>query len=283
MKKSCFLSFMLALMLALCACNSVDVDDALGLSGVSKDAIEGVSEYHQNAPETNPALLFENPAIGIGLIFPHEWEGKYTITTNFFNGGVNFSVFHTATLELFQERGYQEGGLLFWVDRQSTQNDLSIYNELGRLMLQTEDFAFFMRTPTDVQYDDSDPLPRQSIEYRELYDYENGLSLLWAIADSAFPVSLMEQPPAMPDTMTDEWLLDRVKSIQPTPGFTENAEEITFRIKGMASFSGEWWARVTAYIDAIDGYMPVTDYFVNADGIVYIGHINELNEAEFYE
>jgi len=56
-------------------------------------------------------------------------------------------------------------------------------------MLETDDYGYFLRTPTGVEYDESEPEPWQTTEYKALqYDSD----LIEQIIASAYAVPILE-------------------------------------------------------------------------------------------
>jgi hypothetical protein len=147
-------------------------------------------------PVDKPATLtdsseeaYENEITAVGIVFPLEYIGKYTIIQHSID---SFSVYHTATYELMKEKDpKREYGTLFWIYRMelasTSEEDIGIMNELAIPLFKTDEFAYYMRMPTGADYDESDPEPWQTTEYKDL-SYNNH-ELIVRIAESAYPLS----------------------------------------------------------------------------------------------
>ena len=114
--------------------------------------------------------VYENAATGIGIVFPSEYIGKYTI----FQSNVDmFSIFHNATHTLFKEKDPDsERGALFSIEKWpiSAQEDIAHMNETAIPLFQTDEFEYFLKqsTPMDCYTDDMENLATK--EYIALYD-----------------------------------------------------------------------------------------------------------------
>jgi len=103
-------AFIITLICVACALDSPSVQNA--------DTPPQTPEEIPIAQEVDSSLRYEYTAIGIGIVFPPEYEGKYTIETNFSSDAGSFIVYHTPTMELMAENGYGSTlGTLFWVYR----------------------------------------------------------------------------------------------------------------------------------------------------------------------
>ena len=113
--------------------------------------------------------VYQNAALEIGLVFPPEYTGKYTIIQH---EGAGFAVVHTATNELLRDK-YPDTvmGTLFEIERwHISYGEETIRNLTASAipLFQTGENFFFLRRPTGVEYDQSTPEPWQTTEYKSL-------------------------------------------------------------------------------------------------------------------
>jgi|GEM_PF-3895703 len=178
-----FAAFFMASICVACALSTPNI--------LAADTPPKTPEEIPLAQVADSVLRYEYPAIGIGIVFPPEYEGKYTIETKFSPDAGSFIVYHAPTMELMAENGYGSTlGTLFWVYR-TTKADDEVYQvakELGRFMLETDEYGYFLRTPTGVEYDGSEPEPWQTTEYKALQDDD----LIEQIIASAYAVPILE-------------------------------------------------------------------------------------------
>jgi hypothetical protein len=90
--------------------------------------------------------------------------------------------------------------MLFLIQRYPTANGEAIRNlsELGRLILRTEDYAWFMRLPTGVEYDESQPEPWQTAEYKTLCSED----MITKIIAGAYALETVETPEVLSSPKT---------------------------------------------------------------------------------
>lgn len=132
--------------------------------------------------------VYENTETGIGIVFPQEYAGKYTIFQ--YDVGM-YSVFHNATFELFKEKDPDSyRGVLFSIEKWSiaAEEDIAYMNEAAIPLFQTDEFAYFLRQPTPMDcYEDEMENPATK-EYIALYADD----MINKIAESAYPLVEME-------------------------------------------------------------------------------------------
>ena len=148
---------------------------------MQKSALEDTVKSDMTSIETS-GEFYENEAVGIGLVFPPEYIGKYTI----FQSDVSaYSVFHNATHALFKDKDpCSERGALFTIEKWpiSSQADIDYMNEVATPLFQTTEFAYYLRGSMDCYTSDMENPATK--EYLTLYSYD----LISKIAASAYPL-----------------------------------------------------------------------------------------------
>ena len=161
-------AIILAALFTICLISCTNQNDPVG------DITTNVTQAAKTIGE-----VYENDSLQMGLTFPKEYIGKYTIIQLDVDC---FSVFHTASYELSKENESKEEnskvlGYLFGIERWplSDEDDIRNMNELASVtpLFQANDYAYFLRRPTRIEYDESAPEPWQTAEYKLLSS--NGL------------------------------------------------------------------------------------------------------------
>ena len=169
-----FTAFVLTLAFCVSSCDQtemhpVDVEASYNSSfaRIVEDKLDSMTEV---ALPTEPsALLYVNQRLGFTIEFPVEWAGLITLEEEYDlphrNGGNCITIYHRETLE-------KEGnnGALFFIDCYPgtwPKDDPPVMAGVSQLALQTEDFAVFVRCPSDVQFSESDE--ELATRYKKLY------------------------------------------------------------------------------------------------------------------
>jgi hypothetical protein len=195
MRRKIFISAALvAAAIALTACSARNEEAASKPPSANPPvAVDKTTDETAN-PADPPGEVYENGAFGIGIVFPPEYAGKYTILQSDAN---SYAVAHTATRQFFMEKNptNDSRGLLFVIERRPLSDEEAInnLNELATPLCQTDEYAYFLRRPTDVEFDEDKENPATK-EYRTLYTD----ALLDKIAASAYPL-----PNGQTDATTD--------------------------------------------------------------------------------
>lgn len=169
-----FIVLVLPLVFCISSCtqaeiHSVDVEASSG-SSVSRIVEDELDNTTGIALQTeSSALLYVNQRLGFTIEFPVEWAGLITLEEEYDlphrNGGNCITIYHRETREL--EGG---NGALFFIDCYPgtwTEDDPPVVAGESKLALQTENFAVFVRSPSDVQFSESDE--ELAARYKELY------------------------------------------------------------------------------------------------------------------
>ena len=138
-------ALLMALLLSLSACSS-------------GQPAQEPAQKQLSLPESSSAVLYVNQKLGFSMELPLDWMGQIEITEEYDlphqNGGSCITFYHKQTLE-------QEGhGVLFFLDcypgEWSTENPPVIAGN-SVVVLKTAENTCLLRTPSDVQYSESDP------------------------------------------------------------------------------------------------------------------------------
>jgi hypothetical protein len=126
--------------------------------------------------------VYENEATGIGIVFPPEYIGKYTIAQA--DVGM-FAVIHNASYELWKEKyPGSERGALFTIEKWpiNQPDDINSLKKKAISLFQTDEYAYFLRRaePMDCYTDEMEnPVTK---EYLVLYADE----MIKKVADNAY-------------------------------------------------------------------------------------------------
>ena len=134
--------------------------------------------------------VYENKTTGIGIVLPSEYIDKYRIIQFDVD---SFSVYHNASYELYLDNEKNDEtskmlGFLFGMERLplTSEDDIHNMNNLNDAthLFQTSEYAYYLRRPSRVEYDESTPEPWQTTEYKDLYTNE----MMDKIIASAYPL-----------------------------------------------------------------------------------------------
>lgn len=139
---------LLAFVLCLSACSG---------NAASQDTPDAVSD--QLAPTGEPsAIFYVNDRLGFSMELPSDWMGQVEIGEEYDlphqNGGSCITFYHKPT------RDSGNGGVLFYIDCYSgkwSEDDPPVIAGHSIVAAQTEDRTYLLRTPSDVEYSESDP------------------------------------------------------------------------------------------------------------------------------
>lgn len=129
------------------------------------------SQTQIQMPESNRCILYVDQELGFTMEMPLDWIGKILIDSN---SGVRYDsycigVYHR---EIYEK--YDGVGCIFALDicpGQWNEDNPPIQAGWSQLALQTENYACFVRTPSDVEYPMDDE--RLSQEYLSMQDQLN--------------------------------------------------------------------------------------------------------------
>ena len=115
-------------------------------------------------PENSSAILYVNQRLDFSAELPLDWIGQVEIKEEYGlhhqNGGNCITFYHKPT----HDNG--EGGVLFFIDcypgEWSEDNPPVIAGHV--VVAQTEDYTYLLRTPSDVEYSESDSALAESYQ-----------------------------------------------------------------------------------------------------------------------
>ena len=108
-------------------------------------------------PENSSAILYVNQRLGFSAELPLDWIGQVEIKEEYGlhhqNGGNCITFYHKPT----HDNG--EGGILFFIDcypGEWSEDNPPVIAGHSVVVAQTEDNTYLLRTPSDVEYSESD-------------------------------------------------------------------------------------------------------------------------------
>lgn len=145
------------------------------------DGVEETEFYGGNASGSS-ASLYVNERLGFSMEMPLSWLGQVEVEEEYdlpHRGGGNCVTFyHKAT------RDNGEGGVLFFLDcypGQWSEDDPPVVAGHSVVVAQTEEDTYLLRTPSDVEYSQTDPA--LAAEYQALAAQQDFISTHICITD----------------------------------------------------------------------------------------------------
>ena len=145
------------------------------------DGVEETDFYGGNASGLS-ASLYVNERLGFSMEMPLSWLGQVEVEEEYdlpHRGGGNCVTFyHKAT------RDNGEGGVLFFLDcypGQWSEDDPPVVAGHSVVVAQTEENTYLLRTPSDVEYSQTDPA--LAAEYQALAAQQDFISAHICITD----------------------------------------------------------------------------------------------------
>ena len=145
------------------------------------DGVEETDFYSGNASGSS-ASLYVNERLGFSMEMPLSWLGQVEVEEEYdlpHRGGGNCVTFyHKAT------RDNGEGGVLFFLDcypGQWSEDDPPVVAGHSVVVAQTEENTYLLRTPSDVEYSQTDPA--LAAEYQALAAQQDFISTHICITD----------------------------------------------------------------------------------------------------
>ena len=116
-------------------------------------------------PENSSAILYVNQRLGFSAELPLDWIGQVEIKEEYGlhhqNGGNCITFYHKPT----HDNG--EGGILFFIDcypGEWSEDNPPVIAGHSVVVAQTEDYTYLLRTPSDVEYSESDSALAESYQ-----------------------------------------------------------------------------------------------------------------------
>ena len=173
-------------------------------------AAEAEQQPHIQMPENSSSVLYVNQRLGFTMEMPLEWIGK----VYFGEGQDGVTVKHSVIYEKFDRVGW-----LFDIDvcpGQWSEDNPPMQAGWSRLALQTDTHAYFVRTPSGVEYpEDDEQLSQEYLSMQdELDTIKNQIHAIKNVSkiQPALDVSTTVEPPlqeadwdiAVPDFLTED-------------------------------------------------------------------------------
>ena len=115
---------------------------------------------NQSASAEEPSsILYVNNQLGFSMEMPLNWMGQVEVEEEYGlhhqNGGNCITFYHKPT----HDNG--EGGILFFIDcypGEWSEDNPPVISGHSVVVAQTENYTYLIRTPSDVEYSESDPM-----------------------------------------------------------------------------------------------------------------------------
>ena len=115
---------------------------------------------NQSASAEEPSsILYVNNQLGFSMEMPLNWMGQVEVEEEYGlhhqNGGNCITFYHKLT----HDNG--EGGILFFIDcypGEWSEDNPPVIAGHSVVVAQTENYTYLLRTPSDVEYSESDPM-----------------------------------------------------------------------------------------------------------------------------
>lgn len=115
---------------------------------------------NQSASAEEPSsILYVNHQLGFSMEMPLNWMGQVEVEEEYGlhhqNGGNCITFYHKPT----HDNG--EGGILFFIDcypGEWSEDNPPVIAGHSVVVAQTENYTYLLRTPSDVEYSESDPM-----------------------------------------------------------------------------------------------------------------------------
>lgn len=115
---------------------------------------------NQSASAEEPSsILYVNNQLGFSMEMPLNWMGQVEVEEEYGlhhqNGGNCITFYHKPT----HDNG--EGGILFFIDcypGEWSEDNPPVIAGHSVVVAQTENYTYLLRTPSDVEYSESDPM-----------------------------------------------------------------------------------------------------------------------------
>lgn len=131
-----------------------------GKNEVQDQTNGGDTITNQSASAEEPSsILYVNNQLGFSMEMPLNWMGQVEVEEEYGlhhqNGGNCITFYHKPT----HDNG--EGGILFFIDcypGEWSEDNPPVIAGHSVVVAQTENYTYLLRTPSDVEYSESDPM-----------------------------------------------------------------------------------------------------------------------------